>query len=81
MRGRAFIFDCACLLYYNCYKINPNRSESSKDSLYWTKNNKATTNPINDDDKCFQYAATVALNHEEIGRKFAKNIKNQGFYK
>ena len=27
---------------------------------------KATINPKNEDDKCFQYAATVALNFEEI---------------
>ena len=26
-------------------------------------------NPLNDDDKCFQQAATVALNYEEIGKK------------
>ena len=31
------------------------------------KNKKATINPINKKDKrCFQYAVTVALNHEEI---------------
>ena len=31
------------------------------------KNKKATINPINQkDNKCFQYAATVVLNHEEI---------------
>ena len=31
-------------------------------------NNKKTTtiNPENEDDKCFQYGATVALNYEEI---------------
>ena len=29
--------------------------------------NNATENPINDDDKCFQSAATVAIDHEEIG--------------
>ena len=30
-----------------------------------TEKKKATTNPKKDD-KCFQYAATVPLNHEEI---------------
>ena len=30
------------------------------------KKNKSTINPKNDDDKCFQYAITVALNHEQI---------------
>ena len=37
------------------------------DSLDWIKNKNAAINPINYDDKCFQYAATVALNHE-IGK-------------
>ena len=31
-------------------------------------------NSINDDNKCFSYAATVALNHEEIEKK-KKNCK------
>ena len=30
------------------------------------KNKKATINRKNNDDKCFQYAITVALNHEQI---------------
>ena len=30
------------------------------------KNEKATINPKNNDDKCFQYALTVALNYEQI---------------
>ena len=30
------------------------------------KNKKATINPKNIDDKCFQYAITVALNFEQI---------------
>ena len=53
---------------FKCHKINPNRGGSYIDSHDWIKNKKATINPINGDDKCFQYAATVALNHEEIGR-------------
>ena len=35
------------------------------DSPNWIKTKKATINPKNEDDKCFQYAATVALNFEE----------------
>ena len=35
--------------------------------LDWIKNKSATINIINKkDDKCFQYAVTVALNFEEI---------------
>ena len=32
----------------------------------WLSVKKATTNPKNNDDKCFQYAITVALNHQKI---------------
>ena len=35
------------------------------DSPEWLKNKKATINPKNNDDKCFQYALTVALNYEQ----------------
>ena len=35
--------------------------------LFWLdKNKKATINPENNDAKCFQYAVTVAINHEKI---------------
>ena len=53
---------------FKCHKINPNRGGSYIDSHDWIKNKKATINPISSDDKCFQYAATVALNREEIGK-------------
>ena len=40
-----------------------NRSGSYIDSPDWIKNKKATINTINKkDNKCFQYAVTVALN-------------------
>ena len=55
-------------LYYKCHKINLNRGGSYIDSLDWIKNKKATINAVNDDDKCFRYAATIALNHEKTGK-------------
>ena len=46
---------------------NSNRGGSYIDSSDWIKNKKATINPINKkDNKCFQYAVTVSLNHEKI---------------
>ena len=36
------------------------------DSPDLIKKKKATINPKNEDDKCFQNATTVALNHKEI---------------
>ena len=32
----------------------------------WLKNKSGTINPKNNDDKCLQYAITVALNYEQI---------------
>ena len=46
-----------------------NKKTASPNSI---KNKKASINPINNDVKCFQDAATVQLNHEEI----AKNRKD-----
>ena len=48
---------------YNLHKIPLNRSGSYIDSPKWLKNKQAT---INNDDKCFQYAVTVALNYQNI---------------
>ena len=54
-------------MYFKCHKINWNLGGSYIDSPDWIKNKKATINPINKkDNKCFQYAVTVALNHDEI---------------
>ena len=54
------------LIHYKLHKISLNRSESHIDSPKWLKNKKATINPKNNDDKCFQYTVVVALNHEQI---------------
>ena len=34
------------------------------------KNKETVINHINYDDKCFQYVATVALNHKEAGKNY-----------
>ena len=39
-----------------------NRGGYYIDSPKWSKDKKSTTNPKNNDDKCFQYAVTLALN-------------------
>ena len=61
MRGSEFIFDSVDALYYDLHKISLNRRVSYIDSPEWLKNKKATINPKNNDDKCFQYALTAAL--------------------
>ena len=47
-------------------KISINRGGSYIDSPQWLKDKKSAINPINNDDKCFQYAVTLALNLDKI---------------
>ena len=53
------------LLYYHLQKIGLKRRGSYVDLPKWLKNKKATINSKNNDDNCFQYALTVALNHKQ----------------
>ena len=66
MRGSEFVFDCVDSLYYKLHKIPLIRGGSYIDPPQWLKNKQATIISRNDDDKCFQYAIPVALNHEQI---------------
>ena len=69
MRGSDFEFDGVNFLYYDFNEISLNRGGSYIDSPKWLKDKKSTINPKNNDDKCFQYAVTLALNLDK------KNIK------
>ena len=51
---------------YYIHKTSPKRGKSYIKSLQWLLNKRATKNPKNNDDKCFQYAITAALNHQKI---------------
>ena len=62
MRGSELEFDGVNFLYYDFNKTSINRGGSYIDSPKWLKDKKSTINPKNDDDKCFQYAVTLALN-------------------
>ena len=66
-------------LYYKLHKISLNRGESYIDSPKWLQNKKATINPKNNDDKCFQYAITVALNHEQMKKDLQRITKIKPF--
>ena len=68
MRGSEFEFDGIHLLYYDFNKISLNRGRSYIEPAKWIKDKKSTINPKNNDDKCFQYAVTVALNHDKINK-------------
>ena len=65
MRRSDLAFDYVHLLHCNCHKINPHCGGSWTDSPDMIKSKKAKTNPIHKrDNKYFQYAVAVALNHE-----------------
>ena len=66
MERNGFIFDSVQLMYYKCHKKNFRRGGSSIDSPDQMKKKKATINTKNEDEECFQYAATVALHYGEI---------------
>ena len=66
VRGSEFAYDGVDALYYNINKVSLSRGGSYVDSPKWLKNKKATVNPKNKNNKCFQYALTVALNYEQI---------------
>ena len=67
MRGSEFVFDYVESLNYIFHKVDLKRSGSYIETPEWIQNKGATMNCQNDDDKCFQYAITIALNYDEIG--------------
>ena len=80
MRGSEFVYDSVDVLYYNLHKVSLSRDGSYIDSPKWLKNKKATINPQNKkDDKCFQYALTIALNHERIKNNLERISKIKPF--
>ena len=67
MKGSEFMFNSIDSLYYNLNKITLSRGGSHIDSPEWLKNKKATINLQNKkDDRCSEYAVTVALNNQNI---------------
>ena len=66
MKGSSYIFERSDLLQYHLHKINLNRGSSYIKSHEWIRNKGVTMNPKNKDNRCFQYAITAALNHQNI---------------
>ena len=80
MRSSEFGFDGVDVFYYDLNKTSLNRGGSHIESQKWISAKKATINPKNKkDDKCFQYALTVALNHEKIKKKTERISKIKPF--
>ena len=66
MKGSEFEFGGVNFLYYDFNKTSINGGGFYINSPKWLKDKKSTTNPKNNDDKCFQYALTLALNLDKI---------------
>ena len=64
--GSEFVPDSVDFLHYHLQKVGLKRRGSYIDSPEWLKNKKATINPKNSDNNCFQHALTVAFNHQNI---------------
>ena len=79
MRGSDFEFHGVNFLYYDFNEIRLNRGGSYIDSPKWLKNKKSTINSKNNDDKCFQYAVTLALNLDKIKRDSQRISKIKPF--
>ena len=75
IRGNNFIFGFVNFLHYKWMPYNLKRSGSNIDSPDCIKTKKTTINPINDDDKYFQYTATIVLNHNK------NHIKHKSYQK
>ena len=79
MRGSEFVFDYVESLNYIFHKVDLKRSGSYIETPEWLKNQGATINCQNDDDKCFQYAITIALNYDEIEKHHQRINKVKPF--
>ena len=67
MRGSSLTFERTDLLEYHLHEISLNRVSSYIKSPEWIKNKRVTINSKNtEDNKCFQYAISAALNHQNI---------------
>ena len=79
MRGSEFVFDYVESLNYIFQKVDLKRSGSYIETPEWLKNKVGTINYQNEDDKCFQYAITIALNYDEIGNHHQRVSKVKAF--
>ena len=66
LRDSDFVTDGVNFLYYDFNKISISSGGSYIDSPKWLKDKKSTINQKNNDNKCFQYAVTLALNLDKI---------------
>ena len=75
--GRDFEYESIDLLSYHIHKTSLKRGKSYMKSPEWVVDKRATINPKNGGNKCFQYSITVALHHQDI-KNHPERITNIG---
>ena len=86
MEGSSFVYDNVNFLDIKLNQVDLIRGGAYIKEDKWISNKKTTINPKNDegeDNYCFMYAFTVALNHHEIGshpKRISKIIPYIGKY-
>ena len=68
MKGSDFVFNGINDFYYDFNRVSISKGGSYIDSPKWLKDKKSTVNQKNNDNKCFQYATTLALNFNKIDK-------------
>ena len=68
MRDSDFIFNGVNYLFYDFNRVSIGKGGSYIESPKWLKDKKCTVNQKNNDNKCFQYATTLALNFNKINK-------------
>ena len=79
MKGSDFIFNGVNYLYYDLNRISISKGGSYIESPKWLKDKKCTINQKNTDNKCFQYATTLALNFNNIDKHHQRISKIKSY--
>ena len=79
MKGSDFIFNGVNYLFYDLNRITISKGGSYIESPKRLKDRKCTINQKNNDNKCFQYATTLALNFNNIDKHPQRISKIKSF--
>ena len=79
IKGSDFIFNGINYLYYDLNRITISKGGNYIESPKWLKDKKCTINQKSTDNKCFQYATTLALNFNNIDKHHQRISKIKPF--
>ena len=79
MKDSDFIFNGVNYLFYDLNRISISKGGSYIESPKWLKDKKCAINQKNNDNKCFQYATTLALNFNNIDKHLQRISKIKPF--